>query len=85
MAMSSFATDINDLRIAINPQDPVPAKIVELFETINNGFQAFHRQVTDISDRIGAEDIKQKISQLDTVTQQINTNLHSLANQVQQH
>ena len=85
MAMNNFIASINDLESAINPQDAVPQKIVELFKFINAGFEVFHRQVTDISDRVGADDIKTKIGSLDVVTQQINTNLHSLANQLQQH
>ena len=84
MAMNNFIDAINDLESSINPQDLIPMKIVDLMKMINTGFVTFHRQVTDISDYVKTGDLHQKISNLDSLTQQINTNLHSLAGQVQQ-
>ena len=84
MAMNNFIDKINDLEAAITPQDPVPANIVDLFRMINVGFQVFHKQAMDINNKVDANDIPQKINTLDLVTQQINTNLHTLANQVAQ-
>ena len=84
MAMNNFIDRISDLEACINPQDQVPVKVTELFKMINTGFQVFHKQVTDIADKIKSDDLQQQISNLDSVTQQINVNLHSLANQVQQ-
>ena len=85
MAMNNFIDNINDLGASINTQDPVPLKLLDLFKMINTGFQVFHKQVTDINDKMTVDDAQQNISNLDLLTQHINTHLHSLANQVAQH
>ena len=85
MAMNNFIDKINDLEAIINPQDPVPSKVLDLFNMINNGFQAFHRQVLDINTNTNTDDANQEIINLDQATQQINANLQTLAVQVAHH
>ena len=85
MAMNNFIDNINDLETIINPQDQVPSNILDLFKMINVGFQVFHKQAMDINNKVDSSDIPHHINNLDLVTQQINTTLHTLANQVAQH
>ena len=85
MAMNTFMDAINEFETMINLQDPTSSKIRDLFKMINTGFQVFHKQVTDISDKMNAGDFPNKINDLEQVTLQINVNLHTLANQVAQH
>ena len=82
MAMNTFADGISELKQVINAQDPVASKIHGLLCMINTGFQVFHRQVSDINDKIGSEDIKTKIANLDQATHVINVNLQTLAGQL---
>ena len=84
MAMNSFADTINEMEQLINPQDPLSLKIRDLFQMMNSGFVVFHKQVSDINSQLSTSDSQQKISNLDLLTQQVNTSLHSLANQVAQ-
>ena len=65
MAMNTFADTINELEQVINAQDPISSTILDLFRSINTGFQVFHRQVSDINSKIGSEDIGHKIANLD--------------------
>ena len=85
MAMNTFMDAINEFETMINVQDPTSSKIRDVFKMINAGFQVFHKQVTDINDKLNASDVPHKINDLYQVTQQINANLHTLANQVAQH
>ena len=82
MTMNNFMDGINDLEANINPQDPVASRLVDLMKTINLGFATFHQQVSDISIKIGDEDIKTKVANLDHATHQISVNLQTLAGQV---
>ena len=84
MAMNNFIGKINELETAINPQDMVTSKVLELFKMINVGFQVFHKQAMGLNSKLDSIDIPQKINNLDVATQHINTNLHTLANQVAQ-
>ena len=82
MAMNTFADGINELEQVINAQDPAASNNRDLFRMINTGFQVFHRQVSDINDKIGSDDINTQIANLDQATHQINANLQALAGQV---
>ena len=84
MAMNTFAESIGEFETMINMQDPTSVRICDLFKMINVGFQVVHKQVSDISSKVTADDAHQKIGNLDLITQQINANLHSLATQVAQ-
>ena len=85
MAMNTFMDAISEFETMINVQDPTSSKIHDLFNMINVGSQVFHKQVTDINDKLNASDVPQKINNLDQMMQQINANLHALAGQVAQH
>ena len=85
MAMNTFLDSINELETTINVQDPASATICDLFKLINSGFQVIHKQVSDINDKLTVDDAQHNISNLDQVTQHINTNLHTPATQVAQH
>ena len=56
-----------------------------MMSNIYEGFKPFHTQVVDINSRIGIDDIKQKVIDLEHATQTMNSNLQVVASQVAQH
>ena len=85
MTMNGFDQLIANYQSVINPADQGSILLHTMMSNIHAGFQTFHNQVVDINTRVGGDDIKQKIADMEAATQVINSNLQLFAGQMQQH
>ena len=84
MTMHSFEQQMAILQQAIHPGDTVSALVVAVMNTIQEGFNTFHTQVSDINARHGPEDTNQKMGDLDKAARQIDITSQQAATQVAQ-